>query len=69
MGRRAGKSDVETKVEVKKFPVDPVSRRRGVTESKDFRARETVTGLKGVGRVGILGTAESWLEEQVCLFL
>lgn len=42
---------------------------RGVSESRDFRARGTVTGLKEAGRVGIPRTAESWMEEQACLFL
>lgn len=67
MSRRESKLDEETKVEVNKFPVDFVSRRRGVIESKDFSG--TVTSLKEVGRVGIPSTAESWLEEQTYLFL
>lgn len=69
MSRREGKSDEETKVEVKNFPVAHVSRRRGVIESKDFRARGTVTSLKEVGRSGIPSIAESWLEEQACRLL
>lgn len=46
-----------------------VSRRRGIIESKDFGAGGTVTSLKEVGRVSIPRTAESWLEDQACLFL
>jgi hypothetical protein len=61
MSRRAGKSEEETKVEVKKFLVHLVSRRRGITESKDFRACGTVTSLKEVRRAQIPSAAESWL--------
>lgn len=51
MSRRAGKLEEEIKVEVKKFFVYFVFRRRGIIESKDFRVCGIVISLKEVRRV------------------